>query len=363
VILVIVKYLGLCLAAVSSVWGTTRELTVQSPDGKKRLTSPGVVAVVLTIVGLAISILFEDLQRRQTAIEQSQNLAAEAQRTNRIIISAQPLTSLTFSLRLASSDGALRQTMLDGAEKISENSYTSQAGSLEVPSETMEYRANLIPLLKYLASLAPHLTQDPDHVNHNSDKTRLMVAIIQLDEAENTVLSFGEIDPAVEWWGESDDSAKLSAGFAPVNGNTRPGRSSPSVGFQGDKPNVSYELSWALDPITLKNSIDRVVEEIHPTAKLPRIIKIALLHDGTVLPFQKNNFAMPSIEDFWSETGADVTKIEKPVPPIELTMTLNGFSEIAFKYKLEEVYGVDLADEYDESFDVGCTMFRFVATE
>jgi hypothetical protein len=365
--LVVFKYVGLCLAAASSVWGTTHELTISSPNGKKRLTWPGVVSIVLTIVGLAVSIVFEDLQRRKAATDQRNEVAAEAERTNRIIVSAQPLTRLAFSLRFTSSDGELWQKMLEGEKKIGENYQTSQGGSLEVPEEVMEYQVSLIPLLKHLASLGADPTPDhTDAVNHNSDKKRgSIVAIVQLDDAQNTVLSFGEIDPAVEW-GTSDGLAKLSAGFAPLDdyphGTTRSGRRFPWVGVQPkDKSNVSYELTWDLDPVTLKNSINEVVEEIHPTAKLPHAIKMALLHNGTVLPFQKNDFALPLDEDFWSE--GSVYKAEQPVPPMELTITVNGFDEIAYKYKLDYVYRVTLTDELGDFVDMDCTVLKFVTTE
>ena len=54
-VLVILKYFGLCLAAASSVWGTVHNLTVQLPNGHKRLTTAGVISIVLTLTGLAVS--------------------------------------------------------------------------------------------------------------------------------------------------------------------------------------------------------------------------------------------------------------------------------------------------------------------
>ena len=370
-ILVIRKYLGLCVAAVSSVWGTTHELTVQSPNGKKRLTSPGVVAIVLTILGLAVSILFEDLQRRRTAIEQSQNLAAEAQRTNRIIISAQPLTSLTLSLWFRSGDEELRKEILAGADASIKNSENVQGGSPPVRLDAMEYYADIIPLLKYLARLGPDLGKD--HKSHGvEDGTQThrnsIAAIIPLDDARNTVLSFGYIDGEAEPEG-SDGSAKLSAGFAPINdysglGTTRRGKSWPWGGFaSGDTTSSTYELGWKLDPVTLKNSMDQAVQDIHATAKFPRVLKIAIFYDAGPLPFEKNNFALSSAEGLWSDEEWILNKTDKPVPDMELTLSVNGFDEIAYKYKLDQVHDVRLQDEYDDPFDARCTMLKFVAAE
>jgi hypothetical protein len=79
--LIVFKFLGLAIAAGSSIWATVNELTVQD-DGRKRLTRSGFIAIGLTIGGLVISIVFEDLQRRNTAREQAARVTAEAKRTN-----------------------------------------------------------------------------------------------------------------------------------------------------------------------------------------------------------------------------------------------------------------------------------------
>jgi hypothetical protein len=80
--LVLLKYLGLCLAAGSSIWGLVNQLTVNAPDGRKRLTRAGTVAISFTVLGLIVSLVSDDLQRRASdAAHKEQILAEENGRT------------------------------------------------------------------------------------------------------------------------------------------------------------------------------------------------------------------------------------------------------------------------------------------
>src|ERR1700732_785583 len=65
--LIILKYSGLTLAASSTVWATVNVQTITTPEGRKRITSAAIVAIGLTVLGLLISIVSEDLQRRHAA--------------------------------------------------------------------------------------------------------------------------------------------------------------------------------------------------------------------------------------------------------------------------------------------------------
>lgn len=54
--LAVLKYVGLLVAAASSIWGTLHELT-ETRDGKKRLKPAGYAAIALIIVGLTINLV------------------------------------------------------------------------------------------------------------------------------------------------------------------------------------------------------------------------------------------------------------------------------------------------------------------
>jgi len=119
-ILTILKYLGLCLAAVSSIWGITHELTIKTADNRKRLTKAGIVSILFVVIGLVLSIISEDIGRKHAAQNQFAKVAAEARRTNEITIASQPLTSLKFVLQFESSDTSFRKKMEDGDQDIQE---------------------------------------------------------------------------------------------------------------------------------------------------------------------------------------------------------------------------------------------------
>ena len=54
-ILVILKYAGFALAAASAIWGTLKKTTFDDPQGHKRLTPSGYVAIMITLGGAMIS--------------------------------------------------------------------------------------------------------------------------------------------------------------------------------------------------------------------------------------------------------------------------------------------------------------------
>jgi len=151
--LIVLKYMGLALAAGSSVWGTTNDLTTTTSDGQRLLTRAGRISILLTIVGPLLSIIFEDLQRRDPARTQAAQVTAEAQRTNEIILAGQPLTSLSLHLQFASASPALWEAMTKGKDDMRKNADTSQGGTPEVPFDVEEYRAALMPLFSYVARI------------------------------------------------------------------------------------------------------------------------------------------------------------------------------------------------------------------
>src|SRR5262249_18377308 len=92
-LLTLLKYAGLVIAAASAIWGTTSEMTTVY-EGRKRLTHAGYIAICFTVFGLLISVVSNILEDTQKVYDQNATLLAEVKRTNRIIMSSQPLTSL-----------------------------------------------------------------------------------------------------------------------------------------------------------------------------------------------------------------------------------------------------------------------------
>ena len=150
--LMVLKYAGLCLAAGSSIWGTINELTNKGPDGSRRLTKAGQIAISLTVVGLVISLVSEDVQRRRDNEAHAAQVAAEAKRTNEIIVSGQQLTSLKLHWQFASRNAELEQKMADGVNAAQENSDNEQGGVPEVPFDVEDYQVLLLPLISFVAN-------------------------------------------------------------------------------------------------------------------------------------------------------------------------------------------------------------------
>ena len=205
--LLVLKYLGLCLAAGSSIWGAANDLSIRGPNGERRLTNAGAAAVGFTALGLIISLVSEDLRRRQDSASHAAQVIAEARRTNEIIISGQQLASLSFRWEFTSRSAALRKAMDDGAKAQYENALTSQGGVPKTPFEVVDYESLLLPLVSFLAdpqnalSAKPPPLPDPatQHVKQSEKKQGSTVVLMSLDAPSNAILSFGSIGKDAEW--------------------------------------------------------------------------------------------------------------------------------------------------------------------
>ena len=365
--LTILKYLGLCLAAGSSVWATVNVLTTPSADGRKQLTRAGVVSIVLTAVGLVISLAAEDLQRRRTAATQAAQVTAEARRTNEIILAGQPLTSLAFQWRFATESPELRETMQRGEAEILENAESSQGGVPAVPFEIMEYNAALLPLLSYIARAGSVSSDDEEFERNGRDRPRAaghpVVVLMPLDESPNAILSFGEIGTGVQWHRKRPNSA-APAGFAALDNTARTGNSTPHVRAElkpGKNGASTYTVAWTLDPVTLANAIDRVNTAIAPTARLPRRFKIALLSEVVDLPFEQNSFGQSFAVNLWDDSEwqrRDIV-VGDAFTGMTLTVEANGVADARRSYAFKTMYRRDLVDDTEDEFAVACTILEF----
>ncbi|MER9121301.1 hypothetical protein NKH93_32950 [Mesorhizobium sp. M0954] len=365
--LLLLKYLGLCLAAGSSIWGTVNQLTVAAQGGEKRLTSEGVVAISFTILGLLISLASEDLARRNSENTRKAQTLAETKRTNEIIIAGQPLTSLSLHWEFASMNAALSQAMKKGQEDIKENAESSQGGTPAVPFDVEEYSAALLPLISYVAGIGAKNGEvsNADQAEQGAQDSSFVV-LVALDASPNAILSFGAIGSGVTW--KSNSSARaLSSGFLGFYG-VREGNSTPRVtadlATMRDVGVSTYAIDWDLDPGTLASVIDRRNAAIPPTANLPKLLKVAIFHDIRVLPFEQHNFGVPHV-DVWGKNELNHEKMSfepNDFSNMILTMEVNNFSDMKYRYSLRSIYEVDLVDKFGDGIDSRCTMLEFEAT-
>lgn len=352
-ILTILKYLGLCLAAASSIWGTTHELTTKTADNHKRLTKAGIISIFFVLIGLILSIISDDIGRKRAAQEQFAKVTAEAKRTNEITIASQPLTSLNFIFRFESSDTSFRKKMEKGDGDIRENEESVQGGVPSVPYEAMEYQAGLMPMLKFLAQLGDN-KQKHSEVNEDNVASNGIIVLIPLDRSPNSVLSFGEIHSQVAW-DDNDSASKLSASISTV----QPRTTSPvtTKKFSVDSPS-KYAIEWNLDPITLENSLNRANPAIRSGAKLPQVLNLVILRVAETLPFAYNNFALTS-SNLWYANPNQVKPQVSNVSNMTFSATVNGFSELEYHYNLVSIYHKPLYNDWGEEIEIGCTILEF----
>lgn len=356
-ILTILKYLGLLLAAASSIWGTTHELTFKTADNHKRLTKAGFISMIFIIAGLILSIISDDIGRRKAAEEQFAKAAAEAKRTNEIIIASQPLTSLNLVLQFESSDTVFRGEMEEAEIAIQKNVLSEQGGVPKVPFEYMEYEHGLRPMLKFLAQFGDHTLKYPevyhdDEKNGNADSSSI-VALIPLDGSLNSILFFGDVRGQAAW-DDYDTTNKAPGSISPNHSDV----TAPLTGrkISVDSPST-YSISWNLDPVTLESSLHRTNTSIRAAAKLPQVINLVMLRIPGTLRFEKDGFALSSNSAvLYSDQIKDTLS---KVPNMTLSATVNGFSEFEYHYKLNRVYNTPVYDNFGEEIDVRRTILEF----
>ena len=290
--LITIKYLGLVLAAGSSIWGTISEVVTPRPDGGKRLSKAGIISIGLTIAGLAISILSEDIQRREALQTQAAQVKVEAARTNQIILEGQQLRSLRLAWTFAGLDTGLIQ-LLDKGKSDAMQFIDHQQGNRNSQQNGAVFRE--MQLYPFIVALARRFVGDSAKGNSAN-----VVVLLALDDDPNSVLVFGHLDNKTPWEPSNiDKKAKPPA---------LPSLEIGSNGYLGNMdleswPELAVEkekitITWRVDPLTLTKALNGRNELVLPTAKLPDTLRIAILFDIAELPFAPNNFARPTSQDF-----------------------------------------------------------------
>lgn len=309
---------------------------------------------------------FQESQQRFA--ETQANIAASKQevlennlrRTNEIIVAVQPLTSLSLTWEFQSADAGLREAMKKGQQAINKNAWTSQAGTPEIPFEEMDYTQALLPLLSYIARLAD------DGSNTDDDDTAVdkgsIAVLLPLDEAQNTVLSFGDIRSGVPWSDERKNPP-VAAGFWRVQGARKINKTPQANGeVEPDARDVpSYTIGWVLDPDDLPKAIDRKNSFVALTAKLPRKLKLAILYDVKFWPFPRNNFAEPHAR-LWADNDGELEEVavtKDKLTNMTISIAVNGLTELEYKYHLSKLYRLKLLDDFDDELKLKCTVLEF----
>jgi hypothetical protein len=362
--LTILKYLGLLLAAASSVWGTVKELTVQR-DGNKRLTRAGFLAIGLTLVGLILSIVSEDLQRRKAMKDSVDQVTAEAKRTNAIIIAGQPLSSLRFTWILRGLDPVLL-AQLKAGEKSATDFIADQQGERDSQQNSAVVRDRA--LYPFLIGFAREFTNDRSQMRSSN-----VIAIMALDDNQNTVLPFGQMSDSSPWGKEDKKSRDPAPRSVEIGDHDDLGNEDLQAWPEIHYDDTTATVSWTLDPLTFASVINRQNRFIVPTANLPRILRVAILFDVKELPFNSRSFALPTDPDFWSypdyydQQNENFRGRLKPITKdfaSSIQLVPNSSTLIVYNYEFNQVYETLFLDSYGEANNgLRCVVFEYKMIE
>lgn len=350
-ILGVLKYAGVILAAISSIWGAVNVISKEI-EGRKKLTRAGKISLLLTIIGFTITITSNILQDNLNSRKAQEAAIKELKKTNKIILAGQPLLSLDFKLRF-SKDNNLFQ-LLKTAESTAEADQMYQEGiKANSRLQAIKLRYFFYPLIA--ASLNGRLPQ----------KSEKFLFLISLDNDQQTILPFGYLDDTTGlYFSNPNQGDAFPMGVVPDGESQK----SAFFGHSGDikhpqfyNDSNSVTLGWNLNSNTLFNCLDRLNSNIALTANLPAALKIAILYDIDTLPFSKWNTTASFEFNTWNE----VKDLHGEVPLSHLyansaiDLIPNQLSEQMAHYELKKAFQKKI-QETDSGDYIGCNALLLI---
>jgi len=363
-ILTFLKYAGLGIAALSSLWSATNVVS-KEVDGRKQLTFAGKVAVLITLASLIVSVSSTILEDRAHARAAANRAIAELNQTNRIIMAGQPLASLSLDWKFGPNDNATQffRNANEAVTKTIENDSQGEVGA----SQGQGIYKSLV--------LGPFIQALP--AGNFGKSNPPAVILLSLDNFQNAVLAIGGITSTTKWSGKMQFSRdKLAGGvdlvdesgaalYGGVPARKRAVRSSPQLRETSD--GGSLELSWSLDPVTLANSIDKQNDVTPLTANLPRELKMLILYEIQELPFNVESFASSAVFEPWDGSSYGKKADGTPNPMLSdctLELIPNGFTDQRSRYRPKTVSVLAGHDaEYEEDLQCSFVMIHFERVE
>jgi hypothetical protein len=386
-LLTILKYGGLAITSLSSIWGINHEFKTKDKDGKLHLTRSGLVAVVLAVSGLLVSAsstyqkdqkdqkiaiqqLSAEAQRLEQAriqretsdrIERQQNENAREQQeayaksereanareqretlrqlqsTQNIILSSQPLTRITISwtfnkvpkdqLALIAHARKTNEEFEVGNEDLFQGVYGEK---LRETRSFVDRHTILYPWLNTLSGA--DWAASP------------CVMLLSLDSEFSSLLPFGQVHydkdskdlPATIEFIEDFDNWKKMVGLFDRNKDSI---YEASLLTRGEKITVT----WNLPPEALAESIEHIADSHIVTAAMPEKIRIAILN--SIEEFPGLSPAVKLIDfDRLSKFGGQNNDYRSAS---ELTFKRNGISYPSGKYKVRFLGTVTVKEDFD----------------
>jgi hypothetical protein len=278
------------------------------------------------------------------------------------VIAGQRLTSLSLAWILQGLDADLVGLLNQGA-KDAEAFIDDQQGERDGQQNGAVYREK--KLYPFLVALSRKLVNESAR-----DGTTNVVALLALNDDQSAVLPFGFLDQPRPWTvtrgsvGATHKSPSLEIGSHADAGNSDL-LSWPEISLQA----TNATLAWRADPSTFAASLARQNDAVVPTAKLPEVVRIALVFNIKSLPFSANNFAIAEDQDFWKFPDYQDTQNSNPRGAISPTpkgftssvrLIPNNSTVVAYDYTLSRIYETLFRDSYGEAdTDVRGLVFEY----
>jgi hypothetical protein len=423
VLLLILSLLGAAITTTSSIWGATHKLSIDKPDGKKEILLSGKLSIAFTVIGLMITFCSgiigyrnavreadqkatkEVLARRemeeekrkkeldeilrenrmllaqefQTGILKAYNkylineAELEAQRrelvfTRDIILSSQPLRSLSFSWRFSGLEKSVCQSLehleqdatdyIDGAEDLFAGMYGKR--HFETQALVRRYK-QLYPFLSYLTG-----TQSIE-----SGSRIPVLVVISFDEQSSAVVSFGLLAESIAaspysgelksygWSGGIEYEDNFDA-FEHMDLPVSTTRKSAAPYLERISKR-EYAISWNLDAASLFNALDFATPQAFVPAKLPDRFKIMLFYGIEKLPFEQDNLAKPLdvMPTFWSRFSEPYSHDREDIFKKQtVSLSFNGQNNGAM-YDVFKTEDTDVTESFDPP-ETYCRVKAFV---
>ena len=298
---------------------------------------------------------------------------AERKRTNKIILSGQPLAQIEVTWEFHNVHQAVLQLMADADTSIQED---YELAYYNVPMRQDDYKFlnafyKLYPFLNLISS-----DKEVD-LEQEAGSSENVIALISLDNSQNSILPIGVLSEKVLGLEETKKSSQFDPLFSggikfyedldyfwaqtytdePKIKRSRKINDAPVLTAEEDK----IIIKWLLDPFTFFNSVDRQNPNITLTANLPTQLKVIILNRIEQLPFNSNNLSSPEECYPWQVDNYKANFETDKFSSSLFSIVPNGLNEQAIKYKLQSLIKYQIQDFWGD--DIPCDALMFVFDE
>ncbi len=361
----ILKYSGLVIAAIASIW-TLKTISDVIINNQKELTWQGYISIGFIILGVIINIVSQYLEDKDKRNSELENNINETKKINTIISAGQPLINLNISIHCKKNEKFINY--INSSNEKWQIEHQQASGVMSNSRGEGIQREFRLPL--FTAAVKGVLKEWGDH----------FLLLISWGEDESCILSYGYLSDDVKLFHWNDKGEKISNNKKTLSEGILFEDDVQRGSYQGidlkifeptfDNDNDSIVLNWNVNAYTLKECLHKLDNQTVITANLPDTIKITILFDIKDLPFSTTNFTSGN-RFIWYESNIDYYDDQKydeeinshePINHIFknsiLEISPNRSNEFT-KYNLDNIYEKYIIEE-DIQESVSCRSLLLV---